>query len=173
MFDMFDTVDVALMLAGVIVIVVGFAVLALLLRRHEDRRWEDLAVWAHDNRLKFNSKEDRSINYRFPFFNLPKGDGDHYAFNIMEGVFAGRQIWAFDYFWLKDNGVQDSVPRYEHYWRSFVAVEVGVLLEALSTDPIRFVGKSLPLSEREKAARIRRVRQKLLPAMSQRYPLGL
>jgi hypothetical protein len=135
-----------LLLAGAAVLVFGGVLLAFVRRRDEDQRWANLAAWAHQNGLKFNTDQAvGSLAYGFP---LP-GVCNH-ACNFIEGSFDGWQILVFDYYYtLQVVPDRDDPENWQHQYLSVVFVEAGVPLALLSVYPLRFVRKPGPSSEGE------------------------
>ena len=103
-------------------------------RRREYRRTIELALWAHRHGLKFDHRIG-SHEWEDRFLAFESFQGGDESFNIMEGFFGGRQICAFDCRYL--GGIEG--PR--HY-SSFVIVQAGLLLEPLSSQPMRFARKA-------------------------------
>ena len=65
--------------------------------QQEKKRRKELAEWAQRHGLSFDPAHDDSVEDRLPKFSALREGSDRYAYNIMQGVFTGRQVTAFDY----------------------------------------------------------------------------
>lgn len=80
----------ALLLAVVIPILVWAA-------RAAAKRRQELAAWAASRGFVFRHQEDPGMEGRYPGFPCMQQGSRRYAFNLIDGERAGRQLRAFDY----------------------------------------------------------------------------
>ncbi|MEE9405699.1 MAG: hypothetical protein V3V20_12475 [Algisphaera sp.] len=80
---------------------IAFVIAALVAVAFRSRRGQPrakaLAQWAQQHNLSFAPHRDRSLTHRFPQFALFRQGRNAYAYNIVFGLFEGRQIYAFDH----------------------------------------------------------------------------
>ena len=65
--------------------------------KQTDKRINALSDWAKSRGLSFSPDNDINVEHRFWFFDRLKFGGNHYGYNIMEGVTGDLKIYAFDY----------------------------------------------------------------------------
>ena len=95
------------------------------------KRRNELLAWATAHGLGFSPDRDSQMVYRCPTFNcLTQGD-NRYAYNIITGRLANRELRAFDYHY--ETYSTDSKGRRQTHHHSFSAV---VLSSAVPLKPL-------------------------------------
>ncbi len=126
----------------IVAFVVFFIVGGVLSHRQQKQRREALGQWAASLGLDFHESQDPTYDGRFTFKALRQGR-NRYAYNRAEGVFEGRQVWAFDYHYetTSTRTVTDSKGRTStktethHHHFSAVIVAANVPLRQLLIRP--------------------------------------
>ncbi|MEM8738661.1 MAG: hypothetical protein AAGG38_09320 [Planctomycetota bacterium] len=93
----------------------GFFGLVVLLavfgHRQKKKRRDALAAWAAAQGLSFTPDKDHGFDDRFPAFRSLQRGRNRYAFNLVQGDFEGRQLYAFDYHYETTSRSTDSKGR--------------------------------------------------------------
>lgn len=84
---------VALFILGLLVVIA----LAIYSAYATAKRRNELAAWAQSKGLAFSQERVRGLDYRFALFDCLRQGDDRFGFNTMEGDYAGRPLFAFDY----------------------------------------------------------------------------
>lgn len=103
--------------------------------RHKDRL-RQLAAWAYQKDLRFNP--ERELNFRAPlkeFPQLPAGEREHYADNVMRGTDSGRDAICCDYHYVTTSRDKDGKTNTTHHAYSVVLIDAGMSLKKLSIRP--------------------------------------
>jgi hypothetical protein len=121
----------------VFVAILGFVVVSIIYGIYASgHRRKELAAWAMSKGLNFTPERDSSFQDRYPSFDcLRKGDS-RYAYNIMAGTFAGRELLGCDYHYATGSGKS----RTQHHF-SLVIIKSPILLEPLFIRPENFFDK--------------------------------
>jgi len=106
-----------------VVLIVGLAIYGFYAAA---RRRKVLGAWARGKGLSFDASKDRGMDNRFAGFKCLRRGHSRYAYNIMRGRWAGRELLAFDYHYTTGSGKNRS----DHYF-SAVIVTAGLPLKPL------------------------------------------
>ena len=91
-----------ILVAIVVIVLVGVGIYRSAQRRKE------LAAWAHSHGLSFSSAKDHGMDERLGDFKCLRQGHSRYAYNIMEGLWAGASMTAFDYHYATGSGKNES-----------------------------------------------------------------
>lgn len=115
---------------GLLGFIIFYKVVLVLVMIYKSRlsaqRREQLIAWAHGKGLDFDASRDGGMADRFDNFKCLQHGCERYAYNRMEGEWAGRPITAFDYHYA--TGVDDDRS---HFHFSAVIITSAVPLEPL------------------------------------------
>jgi len=78
-------------------VAVGLVALGIVTAGGSRRRRKALAAWAQGIGLAFAPEHDRGMAARLPGFAVFHQGQNAYAYNVVSGVFEGRELVAFDY----------------------------------------------------------------------------
>lgn len=114
-----NSVFPVLLIVIFIAVIAGAAIYSALAA---SKRRQELQRWAASRGLDFDSEEDASFESRFPEFScLRDGDGGRYAYNVMEGEWAGTPLRAFDYHY-ETHSTDSKGNRQTHHHRFSAAM---------------------------------------------------
>ncbi len=104
-------------------------------------RLRQLAAWAYQNKLRFNPGPEWQFraDYR-DFPQLPAGNAEHYAANVMRGRVGGRDVVCFDYHYVTKN--DDDTTHWEF---SALILDAGAPLKKLSIRPENLLDRAAAL----------------------------
>ena len=85
---------IPLLVVGVVAL---FVVLAAVGAVSAGRRRKAMAAWAQSLGLRFSPQRDYGMAARLPGFAVFGQGRNQYAYNVVSGVFEGREVVAFDY----------------------------------------------------------------------------
>jgi hypothetical protein len=105
-----------------------------------EKRKKELKEWAEARGLSFRPDNDSGYDSRFGFACLNQGD-NRYAYNIMEGRYAGRPICAFDYHYQTYSTDSKGNRTTHHHYFSAVVIETGLPLKPLRIREENFFDK--------------------------------
>lgn len=114
------------------------AIVAIALRIWEKRRRESLAKKAAALGLHFKADRDYDLPERLQFLSRFDKGVDRYAFNIMQGVYRGHPVRAFDYHYAikdHDSGTRRSTS---HFYFSVFVLHQPVQFPEVEVMPQRF-----------------------------------
>ena len=118
-----------------IAILVVAAIVAIALRIWEKRRQEAFAKKAAKLGLHFNAERDYDLPERLHFLSrFDKGE-NRYAFNIMQGVYRGHPVRAFDYHYSITAMDGRGRERTTHYYFSVFVLHQPVEFPELEISP--------------------------------------
>ena len=80
------------------------------------RRRKELAAWARSRGLRFDRSKDRGMDDRFDQFKCLRQGHSRYAYNVMEGQWAGKDLAAFDYHYATGSGKNRS----DHHFSALI-----------------------------------------------------
>ena len=122
----------------VVLIIIGFSVVSQL---QAQKRRDELQQCAASHGLSFSAEKDPAMDDRYPLFPCLH-EGDHrYAFNIMQGTGANRQVLAFDYHYeTHSTDSKGNRTTYSHVF-SAVIIDSGLPLQSLSIRSETFMDK--------------------------------
>ena len=93
---------IPLLVGGGVLAVVVLAALGAVGRQ---RRRKAIAAWAHGIGLTYAPQRDPGLAARLPGFAVFHQGQNQYAFNVVSGVFEGREVVAFDYHYETEHTV--------------------------------------------------------------------
>jgi hypothetical protein len=117
------------------IVIVGVVVLAIAgviwgAIRAKKRR-EAMAAFAAQHNLRFTRAKDWAFDERFAEYDCLRRGDDRYAFNRMEGEWAGRTIWAFDYHYETHSTDSKGRRKTTHHYFSAVILRSRQTLKPL------------------------------------------
>jgi len=102
---------------ALIVIIAILAVAGLVYSLYaSSKRRQALAAWAQSKGLSFDSTKDPIMDGKYYDFKCLNRGHSRYAYNIMKGNWAGREITAFDYHYATGSGRNRS----DHYFSAVI-----------------------------------------------------
>lgn len=107
------------LIIGIIAAIIIGAIVAGVIQAR--RRRQDMENWARKNSWRFHgSHKDYGLHQRFGFDCLNRGEGDRYAYNIVEGHDDSREVFAFDYHYATYSHSKNGRNKHSHYFSAVV-----------------------------------------------------
>ena len=116
----------------IVAVLVAFVVSIIYSIYASGKRRKELAGWALSKGLLFSPGNDRSFDSKYPNVNCLQNGDSRYAYNIMTGMLAGRELIGC--------GTGSGKSRQEHHI-SLVIVKSPILLKPLFIRPENFFDK--------------------------------
>jgi len=88
---------VALIIVTAITIITIIAAPSFWQRIKANKRKKELSAWALSRNLRFHPDKRTEMHINYPQFSCLQNGNERYAFNVIEGTFASREICAFNY----------------------------------------------------------------------------
>ncbi len=111
---------------------VAFVVVMLVIAAYQrKKRREAMSAWAREHGLSYSPARDPSFDTRYAHFDCLRRGSNRYAFNIIEGLWDGRPLVAFDYHYETHSRDSKGRRRTQHHHFSAVVLEARVPLQPL------------------------------------------
>ena len=101
-------------------IIVTVALVIFLRIKAIKKRVADLNNFATQNNLSFSAKPDYAFEKGFPEFAVLHGGHNRYAYNITKGLYKGRNLIAFDYYYSTTTNISNKKKTYTHYFSGVI-----------------------------------------------------
>lgn len=102
----------------IVVVVIAFVAIGMV---QAYRRRQDMQNLARKNGWRFHgTRKDHGLYQRFGFDCLVRGEGDRYAYNILEGEDNGREMFAFDYHYATYSRSKNGRRKHSHYFSAVI-----------------------------------------------------
>ena len=120
--------------AFLVLAVVGGAVAILLAWRAEQKRREEMMVWARANGFRYHQGRNRDLLGRLAAFSEFQQGHSRHARHVCDGEREGRRVTAFDYHYATTTHTGKSSST-QHHDFSAVLIETGLPLKPLTIRP--------------------------------------
>ena len=107
----------------------------------QQKRQKELFAWAQSKGLDYFPGRNYSMDGRFPELKVLRQGENRYAYNVIQGLYAERDIVAFDYHYETHSRDSKGRRQTHHYHLSLVVLESSVPLKPLFIRPEGFLDK--------------------------------
>jgi hypothetical protein len=102
------------------------------------KRQQELAAWAKRHGMRFNPDSVYHMDDRFPEFGCLSQGSNRYAYNVLEGEWAGRPFLGFDYHYETRSTNSKGQSQTHHHDFSAVILTSDIPLKPLTICPAGF-----------------------------------
>jgi hypothetical protein len=125
----------------IIAIVVVFVVLGVLGHRAAEKRREALLAVARQLGLRCHTEKDYTIPQRYRFLDALRKGSNQYAYNLLEGMYEGHSVKAFDYHYETHSTDSKGKRKTHHHRFSYFILEQELRFPELRIYPEGFFAK--------------------------------